>query len=132
MPRLFKMVLTSLYDLNVYATNTDPIPMIRNEELILIYAEAQAQSGMVDDAKMAIDIIRSSHGLEAYTGETSQDAMIDEILFQRRYSLFAEGHRFYDMRRYDRLGTLPIDRPDDNVWLGFPRPLAENEDCNPN
>ncbi len=40
--------------------------------------------------------------------------------------------RFYDMRRYDRLGDLPIDRVDDNVWIGFPRPLTENSECDPN
>ena len=128
----FQDGLSSMYDLNIYTTNVDPIPVIRNEELILIYAEAKAQSGMSGDAVAALNVIRTNHGLEEYSGGTSLEELIDEVLLQRRYSLFGEGHRFYDMRRYDRLGDLPIDRVDDNVWMGFPRPLTENEDCDPN
>ena len=56
----------------------------------------------------------------------TQAALIDEMLKQRRYSLFGEGHRWVDMRRYDRLNTLPIDRPDDEVCVIFPRPANED------
>jgi hypothetical protein len=47
------------------------------------------------------------------------------MLEQRRYSLFFEGHRWLDLRRYDRLNTLPIDRPNDDVWSSFPLPSTE-------
>jgi len=47
------------------------------------------------------------------------------MLKQRRYSLFFEGHRWIDMRRYDLLGTLPIDRTGDDVWTEFPLPVTE-------
>jgi len=47
------------------------------------------------------------------------------MLNQRRYSLFGEGHRWIDMRRYNRLNTLPIDRPGDDVWEEFPIPATE-------
>ena len=30
-----------------------------------------------------------------------------------------------DMRRYNRLNQLPLDRPDDNVWSEFPLPVTE-------
>jgi hypothetical protein len=46
---------------------------------------------------------------------------------QRRYSLYAEGHRWIDMRRYDRLDELPTDRPEDDVFVQFPIPLTENQ-----
>jgi hypothetical protein len=48
------------------------------------------------------------------------------MLNQRRYALFAEGHRWIDMRRYGRLNQLPIDRPGDDVWESFPLPANEN------
>jgi len=51
---------------------------------------------------------------------------MDEIAKQRRYSLFAEGHRWIDMRRWGRLAELPKDRPNDDVWEKFPRPGSEN------
>jgi hypothetical protein len=120
--------LTSNYDFFVYKTNVDKIPIIRNEELLLIYAEAKAQSGgaaNLADAVIAINKIRNAAGLPVYSGAVTQTAIIDEMLKQRRYSLYGEGHRWIDMRRYNRLNTLPIDRSGDDVWVQFPRPANE-------
>jgi hypothetical protein len=120
--------LTSDYDFFVYKTNVDKIPIIRNEELLLIYAEAKAQldgAANLDDAVTAINNIRQAANLANYGGAMTQAAIIDEMLNQRRYSLFGEGHRWIDMRRYNRLNTLPIDRPGDDVWVEFPRPATE-------
>ncbi len=117
--------LTSDYDFFVYKTNTDPIPIIRNEELILLYAEAQAQSGNPTNAQTAINRIRKAASLGDYAGATDLNSLITEILRQRRYSLFGEGHRWIDLRRYDRLAQLPIDRTGDDVWIKFPRPATE-------
>lgn len=121
--------LTSNYGLAVYDSPTAPVPMIRNAELILLRAEAlinRNQAGDLDDAKDLLDIIRNEAGLADYSGATTQTELIDEMLNQRRYELFFEGHRWYDMRRYDRLDDLPLDRPGDNVWERFPIPEAEN------
>jgi hypothetical protein len=125
----FQDGLQSDYDFTVYATNETPIPIIRNEELILIYAEAKIQKGdatSLSEGADALNIIRNAAGLSDYSGAMTQGALIDEMLKQRRYSLFGEGHRWVDMRRYDRLGTLPIDRPDDDVWVKYPRPANED------
>jgi hypothetical protein len=117
--------LSSLYDFYVYKTNDARIPIIRNEELILLYAEVQAQLVNPTDAVDAINIIRRSASLGNYGGATDLNSLINEILKQRRYSLYGEGHRWIDMRRYDKLDQLPIDRSDDNVWVEFPRPANE-------
>lgn len=121
----FQDDLSSDYDVTVYPSNISPISIIRNEELILIYAEAKAQTGDVGNAVTAINTIRTAAGLGAYSGGTSTSELIDEILKQRRYSLFGEGHRWIDMRRYNKLSELPIDRPGDDVWVQFPRPADE-------
>lgn len=124
----FQDGLQSDYDLTVYATNTSPVPIIRNEELVLIYAEANAQKDTPasrDNAVTALNIIRAAASLAPYSGAVTKAALIDEMLKQRRYSLFGEGHRWADMRRYNRLGTLPVDRAGDDVWVKFPRPAAE-------
>jgi hypothetical protein len=117
--------LESNYDFFVYKSNIDPIPIIRNEELVLLYAEVQAQLGNTTNATNAINTIRHAASLGNYSGGTDLNSLIDEILKQRRYSLFGEGHRWIDMRRYDRLNQLPIDRPGDDVWAKFPRPQTE-------
>lgn len=121
----FQDGLKSAYDFYVYKTNASPIPIIRNEELVLLYAEVQAQLTNSGNAKNAIDIIRNAATLPPYTGATDLTSLITEILKQRRYALFGEGHRWIDLRRYDRLSQLPIDRAGDDVWVQFPRPANE-------
>ncbi len=101
------------------------IPIIRNEELILLYAEVKAQLGPASDAVTAVHRICNAAGLPNYTGATSTSSLIIEILKQRRYSLYGEGHRWIDLRRYGLLAQLPIDRPGDDVWVQFPIPANE-------
>ncbi|WP_026897048.1 RagB/SusD family nutrient uptake outer membrane protein [Daejeonella oryzae] len=120
--------LTGTHDLVIFQSNTDPVSIIRNEELILIYAESKIRSGAAGytDALIAINRIRQGHGLTAYSGALTETALINEMLIQRRYSLFMEGHRWIDMRRYNKLNELPIDRTGDDVWVSFPLPFSEN------
>ncbi|HEU4552821.1 MAG TPA: RagB/SusD family nutrient uptake outer membrane protein [Chitinophaga sp.] len=119
--------LSSNRDVWIYTSNTAPIPIIRNEELILIYAEAKIQTNAFPDAVVALNRIRTAHNVAPYAGAVTQAALIDEMLRQRRYSLFYEGHRWIDLRRYNRLNTLPLDRPGDDVWQAFPIPQNENQ-----
>lgn len=119
--------LTSNRDIWIYRTNTASIPIIRNEELILLYAEAKIHKAALPDAVAALNIIREGHNLNPYAGAVTEAALINELLTQRRYSLFYEGHRWIDMRRYGRLDQLPIDRTDDDVWEKFPLPVSEGQ-----
>jgi len=117
--------LSSNRDVWVYTSSTAPIPMVRNEELILIYAEAKIQTNSLSEAVTALNVIRAGHNLSPYSGAVTQAALIDEMLKQRRFSLFYEGHRWIDVRRYDKLNTLPVDRPGDDVWSAMPIPQTE-------
>lgn len=108
----------------IYDSPTAPAPIIRNEELILIYAEAQVGTDNVKAAQ-AIDKVRNAAGLPDYAGAGDDASLTNEIIKQRRYSLFGEGHRWVDMRRFNRLNTLPNDRPGDEVFDRFPRPVLE-------
>lgn len=119
--------LSSNRDVWVYTSNTAPIPIIRNEELILIYAEAKIQLNSIPDAIVALNRIRVGHGIPVYAGGVTQTALINEMLRQRRYSLFYEGHRWVDVRRYNMLSSLPLDRAGDDVWDKFPLPQNENQ-----
>jgi len=110
-----------------WATNTSPIPFIRNEELILIYAEANAQLGNPGEAVDAINTIRNTWGLADYDGATDTESLMEEILFQRRYSLWAEaGHRWIDLRRTGRLNDTYIDlRDTGNIFTEVARRTSE-------
>jgi hypothetical protein len=98
--------ITGKYDPNVYPSQTAPVSIIRNEELILISAEAKAKSGNLTGAVSDINIIRQTAGsLPAYSGPVTQEALVNEVLRQRRYSLFYEGQWLVDLRRLGRLNT---------------------------
>ncbi|WKK86777.2 RagB/SusD family nutrient uptake outer membrane protein [Marivirga arenosa] len=113
----------------LYPTPTSPIDIIRNEELVLISAEAKLQTGDITGAISDLNIIRDYAGLDPYSGAQTADAVTDELLTQRQYSLWCEGHTMVDLRRYGRLNAnnLPIDREGDQVFTQFPIPLTEAE-----
>jgi hypothetical protein len=116
--------LTGRFQTTIFASNTSPIYITRNEELVLIYAEANIGTDNTETVN-AINVVRANAGLAAYAGGTDDASLLDEVLHQRRYSLFGEGHRWIDMRRNNRLGDLPIDRTGDVVHTQFPRPVLE-------
>jgi len=111
----------------LYESNISPINLLRNEELILLFAEASILTNTLQDAEDALNVIRTSAGLPAYSGAQTVDALTTELLNQRRYSLWAENHRMFDLRRYGLSNMLPIDRADDQIFNVLPIPLSENE-----
>jgi len=117
-----------------WASNTSSIPYLRNEELILIYAEAQtnlegATATNYTNAAEAINYVRNTWNLADYGGTLDEASLIDEILLQRRYSLWAEfGHRWIDMRRYDRLDE--IDQNDKLVGTIFEQMAQPQSEIN--
>lgn len=117
------------FETRLYASATAPIDLIRNEELLLIRAEANIQAGTLDAAVSDLNVIRNAYGLGDYMGAMDKGALTDELLYQRRYSLWGEGHRMWDLRRYGRLTAdfVPIDRDGDLVYTQFPIPLSENQ-----
>jgi len=115
--------LESQYAPTVSKSTTDPFPIMRNEELILLRAEANVGLGNYAEAEKDVNFIRNSAGL----GNVSLNASnaLDEVLKQKRYSLFLEGYRWIDMRLYNKLNSLPKDRSGDVVIKNFPRPSTE-------
>lgn len=104
--------VTSSLGFQIWKSLADPVAIIRNEELVLLRAEARLGAGDKTGAVADIDYIRAvSGGLPAsgLTGASSNDAILTELLYNKRYSLLMEGHRWVDTRRYGRLSTLPLD-----------------------
>jgi hypothetical protein len=111
-----------------YPTPSSPVPIIRNEELILLRAEANL--GKTNNALAATDInaIRvKSGGLPAIPtlAGAGAPAILSELFKQRFYSLLYEGHRWVDLRRYNRMGTLQPDRVGDVFFTTLPIPNNE-------
>jgi hypothetical protein len=99
-----------------YPTPNSPVPLIKNEELILLRAEANFQLGNRPQALADINTVRVKSGGLQPIADPGPPGMLNEILYNRRYSLLWEGaHRWIDMRRYGRLAQLPRARPGDIV-----------------
>jgi starch-binding outer membrane protein, SusD/RagB family len=102
-----------------YAGNTTPIPVVRNEELILTRAEAKWFTGDHAGAIADLDLVRVNSGATrggtasvAFAAPGNDADFTSELLLQRTLSLFQEGFRWVDYRRFGRLtqlGTLPSD-----------------------
>ncbi|MGH7470154.1 MAG: RagB/SusD family nutrient uptake outer membrane protein [Longimicrobiales bacterium] len=107
-----------------YGSLNAPIPIIRNEELILLRAEANIGLGNAAAALTDINFVRTNSGGLAALTQASQ-ATLTELLKQKRYSLLFEGHRWIDLRRYNRLNDLPLDRSNHTRNAAFPIPEAE-------
>ncbi len=109
-----------------------PTPIIRNEELILLRAEANIGLGTAASISAAIrdiNLIRVNSGSLAPISDpyvpaagTNQPAtLLDELLYEKRYSLVYEfGHRWVDLARYGKLLTLPRDQPTHRIWPSLP------------
>ena len=111
----------------LYTNAAAPLPIIRNEELILLRAEANLQLGNFALASADLNILRGAAGLANIDlSAMTATQRIDELLYNRRYSLLFEGHRWIDMRRYGRLSDLLLNASL-RVHARFPFPQTE---CN--
>ncbi|AKQ65233.1 hypothetical protein A176_002145 [Myxococcus hansupus] len=119
--------LTTDWRFRIYTSNNTPLPIIRNEELILLRAEANIGLRNFGPAADDINTIRTISGRLLPRLDIDESNALDELLKQKRYSLLFEGgHRWIDLRRYGRLDTLPRELdPDIAPHERFPIPLAE-------
>lgn len=89
------------------ANQTRPIPILKNEELFLV--RAQAKIGLNDFVGAAQDmsVVRTvSGGLAPYGTFPNQTTAINAVLYEKRYSLLTDGpQRLVDLRAYNRLNA---------------------------
>jgi starch-binding outer membrane protein, SusD/RagB family len=92
-----------------YPSPNSSVPIIKNEELILLRAEANINLSDLGAALPDINQIRAqSGGLAELPTLGTQEQAIDELLYNRLFSLLYEGgHRWIDLRRYGRLALEP-------------------------
>jgi starch-binding outer membrane protein, SusD/RagB family len=114
------------------ATSDDNVIVLRLAEMYLIRAEANARLG-ADPAVVRADVnvVRARAGLAPLaTTITTQSALLNAILLERRLEFALEGHRLFDLRRI--LGPTAA-----AAFLGIPEfrllfPIPQGErDVNP-
>ena len=114
-----------------YASSTASVPIMRNEELILLRAEANRGLGTPGNllaAAQDINFVRVKSGnlpAIANLGLQSADSILTVLLKEKRYSLLFEGgHSWIDHRHYGRLSRLPT-QLGDAMFVLMPVPLDE-------
>ncbi|MEO7964310.1 MAG: RagB/SusD family nutrient uptake outer membrane protein [Gemmatimonadaceae bacterium] len=114
------------YRFLMYETPSSSAPIIRNEELLLLRAEANWATGNTAAALADLNIVRTISGkLAPLASVPTGAAGLDLIMYEKYMSLLYEGVRWVDMRRWGRLAQLPIDRAGQFVAKVMPIPQAE-------
>jgi len=119
----------TMYLTNGAADASHPIPIIKDEELLLLRAEASWFTAAKANALLDLDNVRTNSGLlppTTLTPASSDAAFIAGLLYERRYSLLWEqGTRWIDARRFGLLATIPADVTNGNVPEMMPVPSTE-------
>lgn len=97
------------------ADGTDNNIMVRLAEMYLIRAEARAKQNKLTDALADVNVIRKRAGLADATAVT-EAGLIDAIEKERRIELAFEGHRWFDVRRYNKLTSVGVTQPFRALW----------------
>ena len=97
------------------------LAFMRAAEMYLIEAEALARDGKEADAVNVLFELASARDTQYVKSTKTGDALIDEILTQRRVELWGEGFRFYDLKRLN----LPLDREGANHPTTLAQKLTE-------
>lgn len=111
----------------------DNIPLVRLPEMILIKAEAYAELDQLSNALLNLGELQEARGISAFSS-TDKNAILDEIMDERRRELHFEGHRFYDLKRRGMTitkqdGMNPVAYDDYRILAPIPQAQVDN---NPN
>jgi hypothetical protein len=123
------------------ANQSAPLGILRDEELVLLRAQAEIEAGQLANAILDINNVRTNYGLAAVAPPDKTSA-ISAVLYEKRYSLLFEGPmRLDDLREYGRLNAnfLRKETPTDPFNAALPitrgelnaRGLTTNPACTP-
>ncbi|MDR1557638.1 MAG: RagB/SusD family nutrient uptake outer membrane protein [Tannerellaceae bacterium] len=122
-----------------YRSSSSSFIKLRLADVILLKAEALAYTNDLSAAAALVNQIRRRAHLPdlSASATSSRDNMIDAVLHERRLELALEGHRWYDLVRYEKVvevmnslnardpGRLKLARPFEEYSYLIPIPQAE-------
>ncbi len=121
--------------------NLDEIPVYLPGEMMLIKAEANARSNKLSEAVAELDAVLTKTAaddvyglganLPAYSGDMTQDAILDEIYRNRRIELYLTGLSLEDTRRFGRPGEGSPDQERNKDFYPYPNAERDNNTQTP-
>jgi hypothetical protein len=122
------------------ANQEAPLGILRDEELVLLRAQAYIEAGNLAAATADLNSVTQAYGNAPYAVFATKAQAISALLYEKRYSLLMEGpQRLVDLREYGRLNStylrketatdpynaaFPLSRPELNA-----RGLQTNPAC---
>lgn len=110
------------------ANQSSPLPVLRDEELVLLRAQAEFEAGQFANGYLDLNSVHTFYGNAAYVPSVLIDQARSDLLYDKRYSLLGEGvQRLVDLRAYSRLNATnyPKQTATDAYNTAFPIPKAE-------
>jgi starch-binding outer membrane protein, SusD/RagB family len=119
---------TMKYMAPIIANNDSPAnwKVIRYADVLLMYAEALNENGKTSEALGYLNQVRTRAGLDPYA-ELPQDELREKIYLERRFELYLEGHRWFDLVRTDRALQVMGAKGMKPYMTIFPIPLNQIE-----
>lgn len=94
---------------------TDNNIMVRLAEMYLIRAEARAKLAKLTESLADVNVIRKRAGITD-AAVTTEATLLTAIEKERRIELAFEGHRWFDIRRYNKLASVNITQTFRALW----------------
>ena len=124
----------------LYPTPTTPVRILTNKELILIKAEVLWGQGQTGPALALANIVRTVDGGLTASTASGAEAVLNEILYEKRYSLLWESpSRWIDARMFGKLnGSNPpvgigMENGNAPLWnIPLPQPEVDARGGDPN
>jgi hypothetical protein len=110
------------------ANQSAPLPVLKDEELVLLRAQAEFEAGQFANGYLDLNSVHTSYGLTPYAPSVDINQARSDLLYDKRYSLLGEGvQRLVDLRAYSRLNATyyPKQTATDVYNTAFPIPKAE-------
>ena len=128
------LVTDSIFQQEKYLTVTDPITIVRWQEMNLIVAESLLEGGDLAGALARLNLNRTDAGLPDLPAAANAAELRGWLITERFVEFWGEGgRRLMDMRRFDlphpRWRQEAFDDPRGGTQRRFPLPLSET---NPN
>ncbi len=109
-----------LHKSDKFYDNTDlcgDFPFMRSEDMLLLEAEAMARQARYTEAKTLLNDLQSLRG--ATPSPATDQALIENILLERRKELYGEGYDWFDLIRCQK----PLLREGSHANFGGATPL---------
>ncbi|MEZ4414931.1 MAG: RagB/SusD family nutrient uptake outer membrane protein [Gemmatimonadota bacterium] len=100
---------TDFYQQLKFRTQDDDIPLTKGAEMLVLRAEAALRNGDIPGMTDLLNQARDVYGLAALAEPASLAEAWETLRFERGATLWLEGRRLYDLRRWQEEGGVVAD-----------------------